>query len=64
MTRIKHVSGIEDGKQIRWLEFVDEYDFEIKLIKGKENKVVDALSRRVNIMHVTTINVFKSNLEV
>jgi hypothetical protein len=32
----------------RWLEFLSEYDFDIKHIKGKENKVDDALRRRVN----------------
>ena len=28
-----------------------EFDFDIKHIQGKENKVVDALSRRVHAMH-------------
>ena len=32
-------------RKARWLAFFREYDFEIKHIKGKENKVVDALSR-------------------
>ena len=32
-------------RQDRWLAFLSEYDFEIEHIKGKENKVVDALSR-------------------
>ena len=32
-------------RKARWLAFLSEYDFEIKHIKGKENKVVDALSR-------------------
>jgi hypothetical protein len=32
-----------NAKQTRWLEFLSEYDFDIKHIKGKENKVVDAL---------------------
>jgi hypothetical protein len=37
-----------NARQSRWLEFLCEYDFDIKHIKGKENKVVDALSRRVH----------------
>ena len=32
-------------RQDIWLSFLSEYHFEIKHIKGKENKVVDALSR-------------------
>ena len=33
------------AKQVRWLAKISEFDFEIKYIKGKENRVVDALSR-------------------
>ena len=33
-------------RQAKWLAFLSEYDFEIKHIKGKENKVVDSL--RIN----------------
>ena len=36
-----------NARQTRWLEFLCEFDFEIKHIKGKENKVVDALSQRI-----------------
>ena len=35
-----------DDRKARWLEFLCEFDFEIKHIKGKENKVVDTLSRK------------------
>jgi hypothetical protein len=45
------------------LEFLSEYDFDIKHIKGKENKVVDALSRRVHEMHATTISMYMSDLK-
>ena len=30
----------------RWLAFLSEYDFEMKHIKGKENKVVVALRKK------------------
>ena len=36
-----------NASQARWLDFLCEFDFGIKHIKGKENKVVDALSRNV-----------------
>jgi hypothetical protein len=44
-----------NARQTRWLEFLSEYDFDIKHIKGKENKVVDALNRRVHEMHVAPL---------
>jgi hypothetical protein len=50
-------------RQSRWLEFLSEYDFDINHIKGKENKVVDALSRRVHEMHATTISMYQSDLK-
>ena len=33
-----------NARQARWLDFLSEHHFELKHIKGKENKVVDALS--------------------
>jgi hypothetical protein len=49
--------------QTRWLEFLSEYDFDIKHIKGKENKVYDALSRRVHLMHAIAISMHQSDLK-
>ena len=36
-----------NSRKARWMEFLCGFDFEIKHIKGKENKVADALSRKV-----------------
>ena len=44
-----------NARKARWLEFLCEFDFEIKHIKGKENKLVDALSRKVQEMHMTSL---------
>jgi hypothetical protein len=52
-----------NARQKRWLEFLSEYDLDIKHIKGKENKVVDALSRRVHLMHATAVSIHQSNLK-
>jgi hypothetical protein len=52
-----------NARQTRWLEILSEYDFNIKHINGKENKVVDALSRRVHIMHATAISMHQSDLK-
>ena len=46
-------------RQARWLELLCEFDFEIKHIKGKENKVADALNRKVQEMHVASISIFQ-----
>ena len=32
-------------RQARWVEFISEFDFEIKYLKVRENVVADALSR-------------------
>ena len=51
-----------NARQVRWLEFLCEFDFEIKNIKGKENKVVDALSRKVQEMHVASLSTCQPDL--
>ena len=52
-----------NARQIRWLEFLSEYEFNSKHINGKENKVVDALNIRVHEMHATTISMYNSSLK-
>ena len=46
-----------NAHQQRWSELLSEYDFKISYIKGKENKVADALSRRPHISAISTIQV-------
>ena len=53
---------ILNARQVRWLEFLCEFDFEIKHIKGKENKVADALSRKMQEMHVASLSICQSDL--
>jgi hypothetical protein len=52
-----------NAKQIRWLEFMCEYDFDIRHIKGKDNKVANALSRKVHELHATSISMYKTKLK-
>ena len=52
-----------NARKARWLYFLSEYDFEIQHIKGKENKVVDALSRNARLNVVAAINTYKTDLE-
>jgi hypothetical protein len=50
-------------RQSIWLEFLSEYNFDIKHIKGKENKVVDALNRKVHELHATTISMYQNDIK-
>jgi hypothetical protein len=52
-----------NARQSRWLEFPCEYKFDIKHIKGKENKVVDALRRKVHELHATTISMYRTDIK-
>lgn len=45
-----------------WLAFFSEFDFEIKHIKGKKKKIVDALSRKFNMTHATSTRNYQSDM--
>jgi hypothetical protein len=62
---LKHLFGQPtlNARQTRWLEFLSEYDFKIKHIKGKENQVVDALIRRAHEVHISAISMYRTNLK-
>lgn len=38
-------------RQAWWVDFLSGFDFEIKHLKGKENRVADALSRKVYCLY-------------
>jgi hypothetical protein len=50
-------------RQARWLAFLSEFDFEVRHIKGKENKVAYALIKRVHGIYEISINRDESDLE-
>ena len=52
-----------NARQARWLYFLSEYDFEIQHIKGKEDKVADALSRNAKLNFIAAISTYTTNLE-
>jgi hypothetical protein len=56
---LKHLFTQRDlnARKRRWSEFVSEYDFGISYIKGKENVVVDALSRRPRVFSLVPLKV-------
>jgi hypothetical protein len=53
-----------NSRQSRWLEFLYEYDFDIKHIKGKENNVANSFNRRVHELNDTTISMYQMDLKV
>lgn len=52
-----------NARQARWLAMISEFDFEIKYIKGKENRVVNALSRQVQVHHLEAMSSYGTNLQ-
>lgn len=44
LTYLTSSKGVQ-RRNVRWLEFLSQFDFEIQHIRGKENVVADTLSR-------------------
>jgi hypothetical protein len=43
-------------RKSRWMALLTEFDFKIKHIKGKENKVADALIRIIKMIHLVMVS--------
>jgi hypothetical protein len=52
-----------NARQARWMDLLSEFDFEIKHVKGKENKVVDALSRSMKTIHLVAVSTCETNVK-
>jgi hypothetical protein len=55
---MKHLFNQQDlnAQHARLLAFLSEFDFEVRHIKGKENKVADALRQRNNGLYEVIIS--------
>jgi hypothetical protein len=42
------------GRQVRWTQFLADYDFKIEYVQGKTNIVADAVSRRIDHLDANT----------
>jgi hypothetical protein len=52
-----------NARQARWMVLLNEFDFEIKHIKGKENRVLDAISRSMKVIHLEVVNTGEPNIK-
>jgi hypothetical protein len=52
-----------NARQARWMALLSEFDFEIKHVKGKENKVVDDLSRSMKTIHLAAVSTYEMNVK-
>jgi hypothetical protein len=50
------------SRQARWMALLSDFYFEIKHIKGKENRVVDALSRSIKMIHLAAISTCETDV--
>jgi hypothetical protein len=50
-----------NDRQARWMALLSEFDLEIEHIKGKENRVVDALSRSMKTIHLEAVSTCEMN---
>jgi len=51
-----------NGKKARWLATLNEFYFEIKYIKGKENKITDALIKGIQVNHIAAMSSYGTYL--
>jgi hypothetical protein len=49
-------------RKARWMALLSEFDFEIKHIKGKENRVVDTLRRSIKMIHLAAVSACETNV--
>jgi hypothetical protein len=52
-----------NARQARWMALLSEFDFEIKHVKGKENKVANALSRSMKTIHLAAVSTCETNVK-
>jgi hypothetical protein len=62
---LKHLFNQPDlnVRQERWLVFLSEFNFDVRHIKGKENKVAYALSQRIGEIYEIIINKEENDIE-
>ncbi len=49
-------------REARWSATISEFEFEISYMKGKENRVADAFSKRIHVNHIETMSSYGTYL--
>jgi len=52
-----------NGRQAQWLAMINEFDFEIRYIKDEENRVEDAINRRIQVNHLAVMSSCGTDLQ-
>jgi hypothetical protein len=52
-----------NARQARWMNLLREFDFKIKHMKRKENKVNDALSISMKTIHLAVVSTYETNVK-
>ena len=52
-----------NAKKDSWLDTLIEFDFEIRYIKGKENRVTNSLSRWIQVNHIAIMSSYGIDLQ-
>jgi hypothetical protein len=58
---LKHIcsQGKLNRRYVKWVEFIDSFPYVIKLKKGRENVIADALSRRYAFLTQLDYKIFR-----
>jgi hypothetical protein len=51
-----------NDRKAKWMALFSEFDFKIKYIKGKGNRVVDALSRSIKMIHLVVVSTYETDV--
>ena len=52
-----------NARKAIWMALLSEFDFEIKHIKGKENRVADALNRSMKTIHLAIVSTCETDVK-
>jgi lipopolysaccharide biosynthesis glycosyltransferase len=51
-----------NARQARWMALLSEFNFQIKHIKGKKNRVDNALSRSIKMIHLVAVSTYETDV--
>jgi hypothetical protein len=63
-SRLRHLFDQQtlNTRKARWMALLSEFDFEIKHIRGKDNKVVNSLRGSKKMIHLVAVSTYKMDV--